>query len=639
MKALELIASARGLKPEYRYLTVRLRLEQQRCYNWASASGLLAYMDGDEGALDENLLGVNRTKVLEALIELEFLGTSFIKQRMTYEGLVPDVLERGSIPKKLTGEQEPWVDEINLMPDLKKLWTQTRDSIRTAHLPERLKWAVVDKERYESLIDKLKALNDALLDLMDSNLTRAIHASTQETKLSVLQLHNKLDDLDQLIKALLPTAGRLSTSANTSIEAIGRGLSSPSSSSATRRYNEDAQAEDDFAITELARFKASLQEGAMEEPNVRRYSSNRANIMIPRERIRLDPDQSDGRSRSYRSNATYNKSPSTSIPVWVEWKPYKPADSQRRPPPVISERVKQLSSLLSDPAKPSSLRVPTCLGYFDDGVITRSIQGTDSDDDEDDRPPEWRFGLVFERDEASTVMSLQDLLTTAPVPSLTMRVTLATILTKSVLSLHAVNWLHKGLRSSNVLFVTPRTTADGATGDSVNKTQLGSPLLAGFDYARRAGADEQTEVPTARAAQVFYRHPEAHGVEEGMGERYIKTFDIYSLGVILTEVALWRTAGSLLSKDRKTRDPSSPSKPPGGTYKDHRDRLLNDESIQGALESSAGSRFAAVVRICLEGRTALGLSDEDDESSALVGVKLQRSFHRNVVRRLEDIQI
>ena len=650
MKAFQLIAAARGLQPEYRYLTLRLQLEQQRYYNWASACGLLSFLSGDGDALGESLIGLNRTRIFEIMVEIEILATGFIKQQDRYGRLVAAAEEHN--PSHLAGDQEEFREGGNsLMPELKQLWKNTRQSVASAQLPKRLRWATVDRENYQGLVSRLKDLNDGLLNLVDGRLNQAICETTHETKLSVLQLHNKIDDLNQLVKALLPNTGTLdygsdhtfpSTVAGSNQLSLAHLIKRPSQTERTLRKKDT---DDDLLIADLARFKVSnamitndqvLDKRLAQDLNIGNVQSRFEAIKIPRARVHLSQASTEEDSRRQRSVGTYQLEEAKPVPIWIEWKPYIPFHSRSRPSPAITERVQKLAVLLANPHKPKSLRVSTCLGYFDDGERVLPSASADPDE-EDDRPPVWRFGFVYKRSDFHRIVSLHDMLAESPQPSLTRRVDLAAKIATSVLSLHAVNWLHKSLRSSNILFLIPPNH------DSINhldvraNIDLESPLLAGFNYARPASSDE-TEPPTIRRDHVFYRHPDSHGVEEDSGERYIKTFDIYSLGVMLAEIALWRPASSFISREKVSSSVLS-DKPHTRVYKNNRDKMLNDSSIRDALEGNAGARYAATVRICLQGKSALGLSADDDESEALVGVKLQNSFYREVVRRLREIQI
>ena len=212
MQALQIISTARGLKAEYRYLTIRLRLEQQRCYNWAVKSGLLEWMegDGDYQVLAPDLTGLNRNVILEVLAQMEALTVGFVRYKGEYGGLVPDTEGLGSGYLLSTGANQgdsTEADAAELIPDIRRFLAKARHSVSATKLPERVKWAVQDRDKYEKLVSRFEELNTALVDLVNSRLQDAIHSSTSATRLSVLQLHDKVDDLNQLIKALQPSKG------------------------------------------------------------------------------------------------------------------------------------------------------------------------------------------------------------------------------------------------------------------------------------------------------------------------------------------------------------------------------------------------------------------------------------------------
>src|SRR6186713_1585397 len=69
---------------------------------------------------------------------------------------------------------------------------------------------------------------------------------------------------------------------------------------------------------------------------------------------------------------------------------------------------------------------------------------------------------------------------------------------------------------------------------------MSKPYQCGFDLTRPAHPQEMTERPSRNPEYDIYRHPFAHGdaATEGIGG-FKKTFDVYSLGIILIEIALW----------------------------------------------------------------------------------------------------
>jgi serine/threonine protein kinase len=125
-------------------------------------------------------------------------------------------------------------------------------------------------------------------------------------------------------------------------------------------------------------------------------------------------------------------------------------------------------------------------------------------------------------------------------PSLTDRIQLALYITQSLRGLHRAGWLHKDLRSENIIFFPAKE--DKAI--QAKKTNILEPILAGFSFARFASPSEISEQPSTDPKQDIYRHPSA------MGEPSVSfnaTMDVYSLGTILIEIAEWRALKHIVS--------------------------------------------------------------------------------------------
>lgn len=133
---------------------------------------------------------------------------------------------------------------------------------------------------------------------------------------------------------------------------------------------------------------------------------------------------------------------------------------------------------------------------------------------------------------SSTPRSLRDLLLSTPAPhSLSLRFEIARQLARSIGSVHALGFVHKNLRPETVL-VFDSGGADGGT------QQQPFVFLVGFEHFRRE--DQATQ----RRGDDFiernlYRHPSRQGFRPR--EDYVMQHDIYSLGVCLLEVGLWRS--------------------------------------------------------------------------------------------------
>ncbi|OJD17348.1 hypothetical protein AJ78_02533 [Emergomyces pasteurianus Ep9510] len=153
-------------------------------------------------------------------------------------------------------------------------------------------------------------------------------------------------------------------------------------------------------------------------------------------------------------------------------------------------------------------------------------------------------------DSASTQpVSLLALLESKLRPSLESRLHLASKLSMTLSELYGSSWLHKNIRSENILFPavygTKRGNNSGTLALDTNSHLLLSPLVAGFNYSR-----QETEAQTIdknmfhdNIGPVIYRHPNYQG---DAAQGYRIGYDIYSFGLVLAEIAWWVPLSSFL---------------------------------------------------------------------------------------------
>lgn len=138
--------------------------------------------------------------------------------------------------------------------------------------------------------------------------------------------------------------------------------------------------------------------------------------------------------------------------------------------------------------------------------------------------------------------SLRDILLSEPRPgSLTSRVALARELAKAVGFMHAFGFVHKNIRPESVLLFDKVASNGGDGHEVLGGSYLDAPLsafLVGFeDFRREEGRTHRLGDETFDAN--LYRHPDRQGPSPETV--YIMQHDIYSLGVCLLEVGLWRS--------------------------------------------------------------------------------------------------
>lgn len=319
---------------------------------------------------------------------------------------------------------------------------------------------------------------------------------------------------------------------------------------------------------------------------------------------------------------------------WVEWKDYEAGRPGEVDPTkeVILQRTRKLAALLHHSPKPDAFRTPHCLGFFDKAPpLSKSQDGTDKDDNKDEEEEEeddilnYRLGLVFERPQdvhaSLPPISLHELLQTVRKPRVTERVTLAHAVAHCLLYLHAVNWLHKGLRSHNIIFFRTET----------GQVAYDKPYLSGFDFSRPA-KDAMTQIPDDMENDL-YRHPHTQSstyAEER--ERFKRSFDIYSLGVMFVEIAFWKPVDRVLDIDlnavRRSRRVAL------GV----RSHLL-DPSVIEEIGASMGEKFESATRRCIAGGEEFGLVEGSDETSDAFAANLSMAFYENVVQQLGSIRV
>ena len=139
------------------------------------------------------------------------------------------------------------------------------------------------------------------------------------------------------------------------------------------------------------------------------------------------------------------------------------------------------------------------------------------------------FGLVFSipisyKHDALPLLQLIKLLSKV---ALEQRFKMAVSLCHGLQKWHSFNWLHKGIRSDNVLIFQRKGS---------QYWDFDNPFLGGQEYAR-----PDRETSSARYVENFkenvYRHPDRQGLPR---ESHTKMHDIYSLGVVLLEIGLWQ---------------------------------------------------------------------------------------------------
>ncbi|KAK1144339.1 hypothetical protein N8T08_005491 [Aspergillus melleus] len=240
----------------------------------------------------------------------------------------------------------------------------------------------------------------------------------------------------------------------------------------------------------------------------------------------------------------------------------------------------------------------------------------------DDTQKQYQFILEVPRGLVAP-MTLRSLLQHQPRCSLNLRFQLAKQLARSVMFVHTIGFVHKGIRPETVLVFA----------DAQDPSEYRHSYLIGFERSRRAVS------PTDYAGDLewernLYRHPVRQG--QWPEELFVMQHDIYSLGVCLLELALWT---SFVQSDRGEDSDASVRLPwpeldiaSALADKDLRrgafaikDRFV--ELAQDRLPSLVGLRYTEVTVACLcclddgEDNVFGGEVDRVDQDGIVVGVR------------------
>lgn len=433
----------------------------------------------------------------------------------------------------------------------------------------RLRWSIIDKAAFAQLVGDLKAYNDAL---------ELYFPPQQRTTIGLalpLQFANvtSLDELESL-----------------------------------REASEQYQALQQTLDLKTFRMKTE-DDNALTVPSLEKSMSS---VTFP------TPHTSS--LHELRTPAKFQMKTAFSIDdvrVLIEWKAYNDSHDEDRKR-VIRDRVKSLAALLNRAANAKNLNALQCLGYFDD-IRSSRIGFILALPSPSGNPNLVSAQGVVQLGANPQIISLYSILgadkPSESVPDLGSRISLALTLARNLLQLHAAGWLHKGLRSENVLFFNSTPLTPSAP------PEITHPHLVGFDYSRPDTDFAITETLTTYSkTQDYYRHPssiQAIGAANPVTSRYRRSFDVYSLGCILLEIGLWRRLEEFW-KDKYSKEPTL-----------FRERLIALWSKD--LGRMCGKTYEGVVRLCLNGISVPGNSEQSSSDKQDLD-----AFYQAVVCKLQS---
>jgi hypothetical protein len=506
------------------------------------------------------------------------------------------IFQSSRLPKK----QQKRTRSLNYIVELKQ---KVKD---VAKEPKRLKWAIFDREKYYEKLGKLTQLTDYLHQLMGDKQLELLAQSTRETCLAMLQLTESVQEMKDLLAGakIVRMADATDDSDSASVFSQATTLVDPADSRTHPRHDQGT------LLERLIQFNIEYVE-------VNATISSVGSRLDKQEGFKIEMDHTQ--DKLSRTLATFHNRR-----VWVEWKDFQkvPLFSGNEKPTwgpskVLDQRLGQLSALLEKRNKPDEFSIPTCLGYFEDN--------------------QDRFGFIFEIPETQhpggSPVSLFELFSMQAICTINDRIKVAQQVAISVFCLHTISWLHKGLRSASILFLH----SEEHPWDTTVK-----PFISGFEYARPDSTDVTSTRPPNDLLWAAYCHPTYQGNDPGP---YRKQFDVYSLGIILLEIAYWKTADDILGITRfaeqtkaKELSKQEVDRKIQLRFRDTRRRILDEPHLLQPVRSNMGIRYYNAVRACIEGFDTADFG-QAERSASVDDVVMQQSFLRQVIDMLQGITV
>lgn len=454
----------------------RLQIEHTRLRLWASD------LRSDGADFDDQLekRGI-RTLVVLILAHLCTMFTDTERLRKVYGLLAPQGEVAVTIPPVLPTFLTLFgVRSSTVASTTEAVKKYTDHTQRSLTIVEKWKFVLRDKKKFADLLDQLQYFNDSLFNLMTP-----VHRARLGLTLSSRMIDSTTDpaELERIKSASQTTDAPLSSSAK------------------------------------MKRFHLLLH-----SPETSFVSA--AQLRCARERLALDSTLVQP-GRSQRVLGWYGDTGSQRR-VIAECKQY----NRNLPREETIDRIQDIARLLfaSSSCRSADLPLPDCLGYVEDNTKSQC------------------WFLYPAPADTKSVTTLEDLLPESfdptRMPNLEDRLELARALAAAVFRLHLTGWLHKGLRSSNVTYLTsPKDDLHGVV----------RPTLMGFGYSRPDRPNEKSDhLRTPGANFDLYIHPEYQLTYAGttipatnddktkVETRFERAYDIYALGIILIEIALWQ---------------------------------------------------------------------------------------------------
>jgi hypothetical protein len=489
---------------------------------------------------------------------------------------------------------------------IKWIYNGAKSTKDIATHPSRVRWVMVDKEAFQALLQDLHMLIERIHELMDRYQAKEVGDITAKAYRELVVVRNDVKELRAMVKAVTRLIEISQATTNTNL--------------AHRNENEETlrdllQLKEINHIADEMLLSMSRNEGFDIEKDFNSL------ISVARyDAITLKDHFSYGTAEGikdpstlYRPRGVLTKD-GLDIQVWIEWRLMENVAEGSVQSQESRLRIVTLAQMLHK-SQPRHLYSPHCIGYIDD-CERNSRYG-------------WIFKMPDGSNNGTTLKSLHTILAEGLFkPTLAQRISLSWRLAISLLYLHTTNWIHKGIHSDNIVFSF-----------SGGRFDVEVPILSGFEFAR-----PQSNKTTSRSLDPkwdIYRWPGIQNdVPRATNSR--KTYDIYSLGLVLLEIAHWQPLHRIMCLKRWPEPSSQDARIRAWLLEEERFPPFKDSNPLLELRNITGEKYWKAVRRCLvaHGKFGMHVPEESDQSqSSEIGIELQKAFTEFVVEELKSILI
>ncbi|CVL07120.1 uncharacterized protein FMAN_15273 [Fusarium mangiferae] len=617
VKLFKFFSAIVDMPKEYEQYRLQLMIEYNRLLAWGDAIGLIDVPQASHVATN---LGTNAIELCGIISRIGWLLGEFRDMNARWESELTQTQEYSQV---VGDKDESSMDIVKQVSSLATAYEKNKSTRQQAkgvtHIrkwmsrkaenakeivtnPLRVRWVMMDKAAFKGLLEDLHFLTNRMHELTVDHRQSRIQEITAKTYREMVVARNSINELKTLLEAVTELLNIKKR--NTEWEARNDN---------TEMLRDILRLKEINSISNQLVTRAhsggylDIEREIKDLIDVQRYDNLTASQILT---YLKDEDMKEA-TVPLRPRGVLQQN-GTAVQIWIEWKVFDNQDETIRLESKL--RTMTLAQMLHMD-KPRHLYSPLCVGYVDESETNHRIG--------------WIFKMAHGASANTTLRSLHSMLGQCQYkPVLTQRISLAWRLASSLSYMHTTNWLHKGIHSGNVSFSFEEEQFDAE-----------SPILSGFEYSR-----PQSNRTTTRSLEPkwdIYRWPQTQNeVPKTTNSR--KTYDIYSLGLVLLEIAHWKPLNEMMCLKKWPIPSAQDVKVRGWLLGEDARPPFKKSNPLSELRDIVGDKYWNATRRCLvaHGELGLGVEENFDKAKGLeYDLQLQNNFTDLVVEELKSIMI